>query len=596
MDENTETYYHCMLCAQLECFNKLIPLQEDEEVFHKTMAKLSRLNILYDYDETFPKNVCESCNYNVDKAFEFVAKVEKAQNILSDLYKNKNNSLKEQNADITEDEQGEILKNENCDIFKHQQTDILIDMKHESSDDHQSHIPEQGDNLECQQNVFFEHKPNNILDHQQSDISEHLESLEEKSECGAGLDFEIYSQSSNESSVISEENSSTKSVCNSKINKNSSSTDTILTWNDYQWTCSICETQFSTNEELKQHSMQYHQICNALICHPCNIRKLHLNALIVHVQRHHKNLKFMCYKCNCKFSCTRALNSHTRKAHGPRLKYVCPGCNADFENSEELQVHTDTFYRGKRFINLPVELVSPNGLSCNICKKSFSNKQLLNSHLFIHTDRKKEHICDLCGKGFYKKNQLKCHSMTHKDQRSHECNICKSSFKTIMQLRKHTATHSGEKPHKCDQCGKGFRLKSYLKSHVIIHTNSLPYDCMYCDKKFRFKTLRNQHIRQHTGFQPYTCEICARDFTNWSNYNKHMKRRHDLNMAKRKRTPEGVYPINPSTGNIIKYDSNESQESTNRNFKGRSKRISSSKKKLHNNDLNDAQNDKSETK
>ncbi|XP_013176184.1 PREDICTED: zinc finger protein 431 [Papilio xuthus] len=584
-----ETYYHCMLCAQLESISKLIPLEADEELLHKTILKLSRLNILYDYDQTFPKNVCKSCNDNVDKAFEFVSKVEKAQNVLSDLYENKNNSLKEQDSDVSGGEQGDILKSEDDGIFKDQQTDVLEDkIKSELFGDQKIHYLEQDD--------ISEHRQNDILE-QQSDISEHVDSLRDKSESGAGLDFEIYSQSSNDSSIISEENSDCESFYYNKNKNSSKNTDIRLTWNDYQWTCSVCETQFSTHEELKLHSMQYHQICNALKCHECNIRKLHLNRLIVHVQRHNPHFKFMCYLCNCKFSCTRALNSHTRMAHGPKSKYVCPGCNADFENSEELQVHTEKFYRGKRFIHVPIELVSnQNSLSCDICKKSFNNKQLLHSHLFIHTDRKKEHICDICGKGFFNKNQLKCHSMSHKEKKSHECNVCKNSFKTLMQLKKHIAIHSGEKPHKCDQCGKAFRLKSYLNSHFIIHTNSLPYDCMYCEKKFRFKTIRDQHIRQHTGFKPYSCEICARDFTNWSNYNKHMKRRHDLNMAKKKRTPEGVYPINPSTGKIIKYDCSETLESKNSNIKGRTKRVSSSRKKPQITDLDEVQNEKSETK
>ncbi|XP_013176187.1 PREDICTED: zinc finger protein 62 homolog [Papilio xuthus] len=565
MDENSETYYHCMLCAQLECISKLIPLEADEELFHKTILKLSRLNILYDYDQTFPKNVCKSCNDNVDKAFEFVSKVEKAQNVLSDLYENKNNSLKEQDSDVSGDEQGDILKSEDDGIFKDQQTDLLEDeMKSELFGDQKIHYLEQDD--------ISEHRQNDILE-QQSDISEHLDTLRENSESGAGKNFEIYSQSSNDSSVISEKNSGCESIYYKNNENSSRNTDIGLTWNDYQWTCSVCETQFSTHEELKLHSMQYHKTCNALKCLKCNKNKWHFNTFISHTKWHNPNLKFMCYICSCKFSCSRALNSHTRMVHGPKLKYVCPGCNADFASSEELQLHKETFYRGIRFRTLPVELVSNhNSLSCDICKKSFKKKDTLYNHLYIHTDRKKEHICDICGKCFAYNNQLQTHLISHKDQRSHECDICKSSFKTLRHLKNHVAIHSGEKPYKCDQCGKGFRLKKYLNSHFIIHTNSLPYDCMYCDKKFRFKTIRDQHIRQHTGFKPYSCEICARDFTNWPNYNKHMKRRHDLNMAKKKRTPEGVFPINPSTGKIIKYNTNATLEPKTSNARGRPKK------------------------
>ncbi|KPI96695.1 hypothetical protein RR46_12725 [Papilio xuthus] len=237
-----ETYYHCMLCAQLESISKLIPLEADEELLHKTILKLSRLNILYDYDQTFPKNVCKSCNDNVDKAFEFVSKVEKAQNVLSDLYENKNNSLKEQGSDVSGGEQGDILKSEDDGIFKDQQTDVLEDkIKSELFGDQKIHYLEQDD--------ISEHRQNDILE-QQSDISEHVDSLRDKSESGAGLDFEIYSQSSNDSSIISEENSDCESFYYNK-NKNSKGVYPInpSTGKIIKYDCS--ETLESKNSNIK---------------------------------------------------------------------------------------------------------------------------------------------------------------------------------------------------------------------------------------------------------------------------------------------------------------------------------------------------------
>ncbi|XP_014364418.2 zinc finger protein draculin-like [Papilio machaon] len=573
MDVETETYYLCMLCVQLECKGNLIQLQADEEVLHKTMAKLSRLNIWYDYGEIFPKYVCQSCNDNVDKAFEFVSKIEKAHKTLFDLYTNKNNCIIEQDSDISENEKDIILisENEDHDINEDQQCYVLEN--NQFSDDQQNHVLDLQQNgcLEHQQEDISEYQQIEILEHQQSAIAEHMDPIRDKSDCGSAVDFEMNPQSSDNNSIISENSSWLNISCNTN---NSESTYTRLTWNDYLWSCSICETQFSTIEELKLHSMQFHHICNALKCHHCNITILSLNELIVHVQSHNEHLKFMCYKCNCNFSNTPELNNHIEIEHGSKTQYVCPGCNTDYENSEKLQVHMDTYYRGKQSKHVPKELVSnQNSLSCEICKKSFKNKQLLNNHLSIHT---KEHMCDKCGEGFFSKKQLKSHSISHEEKLSHECSVCKSSFKTLQHLKNHIAVHSSEKPHKCDQCGKEFRLKKQLNSHIIIHNNSLQYDCMYCDKKFRLKTIRDQHIRQHTEFKPNTTEICARG----SKYNKHMKRRHDLNMAKKKRTPEGVYPNNPSTGKIIKCKGKEKEtlEPKNRNGKGKAKRMSYSTK------------------
>ncbi|CAB3223060.1 unnamed protein product [Arctia plantaginis] len=47
-----------------------------------------------------------------------------------------------------------------------------------------------------------------------------------------------------------------------------------LTWEDYFWTCSYCETQFATVTDLISHSMKYHKSCNAYCCNDCNVKKL----------------------------------------------------------------------------------------------------------------------------------------------------------------------------------------------------------------------------------------------------------------------------------------------------------------------------------
>lgn len=170
----------------------------------------------------------------------------------------------------------------------------------------------------------------------------------------------------------------------------------------------------------------------------------------------------------------------------------------------------------------------------------------------LHTiDRKRNYTCDRCGKMFYNKGTLTSHILSHDKNRPHVCRICNKSFLYPNMLRRHVEMHSGVKPFSCEQCGRCFRLQYQLNAHKIIHTDSMPYVCSYCSKAFRFKQILKNHERQHTGAKPYSCQHCGMEFTNWSNYNKHMKRRHNTDTSKKKITPEGVFPINPETGQII---------------------------------------------
>ncbi|KAI8441297.1 hypothetical protein MSG28_014925, partial [Choristoneura fumiferana] len=94
-------------------------------------------------------------------------------------------------------------------------------------------------------------------------------------------------------------------------------------------------------------------------------------------------------------------------------------------------------------------------------------------------------------------------------------------------------------------------LQNYLQPVI---ENLILYDRLVYLREKGLKNCKLKkliHVRQHTGVKPYTCGFCQRDFTNWPNYNKHMKRRHGMDMAKKKHTPEGLYPINPATGEVV---------------------------------------------
>lgn len=490
---NLEDAY-CRLCAELKSSTKLVNLLNEDALREDIATKLKKFNINIQFiEDSLPNTVCYTCTSSLDKAFELILDIEKAQVILEDIILVKNIKKEEFTSDLDDNDTEPFMSSD-------------VDIK--------------------------------LEDTAQTKKSKHK--VKKKGRIANDLDGIPLAQLK-------------------------------LTWEEYSWQCAYCETMFPNIDELKAHSLQYHKCCNAYRCIDCNIRKLKLDSFIAHVKRHRKYLKLSCYKCHKRFS--KITDARTHHNSHFQSNYFCAGCNESFNTSDEFMNHNETYNRDLKIRQLPpIPNDTLESLNCPICKKLFKYKATLTNHLLTHTERKRDHTCEKCGKRFLNKQNLAGHMTLHEDIRPYLCEICKFRFRTSSQLRMHVGTHDGIKPFACDQCGRCFRLRKQLSNHSIVHTDALPYVCSYCKKGFKFKSILNQHIRQHTGIKPYSCQHCERTFTNWPNYNKHMNRRHGVNMAKKKRTPKGVYPIDPVTGQVILY------EETNKTHEWKSKLLEGSRK------------------
>ncbi|XP_022119022.2 zinc finger protein 85 [Pieris rapae] len=491
---------YCRFCAEPKNSEKMLNMNEENklEEIHKKLLFVNAeyVDIL---KENLPKMVCFVCYESLNKAYEFLNNVMIAQTVLDSMFPNSEVDLY-----FSEDE-----KNFNTDLI-----DSDVKVEHVNDLDEVEVKPEPKDDSELNVKDFIEAAIRNIPE------------------------ISIYA---------SEENSLKK---------------TLTKWKHYPWTCSSCNIEFLNIETLRLHSQMTHGRCNAFACVYCKDFEFStFEQFISHVRKHKRKLRKRCEYCDESFD-EEVLNAHL-KFHLGKEKEACHLCGEIF-TKKALQEHLKEFEPNKpkrkpnRKRGAPLTIEE---LTCQLCNKVYKTPNSLRDHKKIHANnRKKDYTCERCGKMFYNKGTLTSHIMAHNEVRPHVCRICNKSFMFPNMLRRHVEMHSGVKPFSCEQCGRCFRLQYQLNAHKIIHTDSMPHVCKYCNKAFRFKQILKNHERQHTGDKPYDCEFCGMKFTNWSNYNKHTKRRHNMDTSKKKITPEGVFPINLDTGELIQMQDASTEE------------------------------------
>ncbi|KAJ8707288.1 hypothetical protein PYW08_011422 [Mythimna loreyi] len=501
---------YCRLCADLKPVSVLTNMVINTEICREVTNKLTRLDLHVNFNTKLPKTVCSECINSLEHAYDFVKSVELAQEAFEDY-----------DSSVFDDMKDEVSDDDSMD--KGINDDLSI--KTEES------IPNES---EVDQELLVEYVPKS-------------KAKEKNSKSIPG-----------KRAVESKTTTLRKPVTSRQRHKPKISADVDLdTWQDYNWLCAVCDKYFPSPSELRVHSMQFHYMCNAYRCFDCRERALHMDNFVTHISRHRPVLTLMCYKCSQKFETLKELRAH--KATHFDTEYICRGCNTTYQNEEELDDHMRIFYKNAEAN--AVVVTENNSLTCVICEKTSKSKLTLSRHLLLHTDRKRTHVCDSCSKSFYNRKELIQHQTVHVEERPYKCQICHYSFKIIHDLKKHAINiHFRPKRFACEICGKRFRLNKEMLVHKAVHTDIRPYECTFCDKTYRFKHLLKQHLSIHTGIKPYACAHCPMTFRNWSNFNKHSKDVHDIDNAKRKRTSEDLYALDPETKEVIYPDEEKINE------------------------------------
>ena len=211
--------------------------------------------------------------------------------------------------------------------------------------------------------------------------------------------------------------------------------------------CDICGKRFSAKENLRNHRKSVH----------------------------FKHIK--CEDCGKMFSQKGFMERHRISAH---LGHPCNVCGKKFTLEKSLLNHTKLFHQNEK----PLE--------CSSCDKIFSKKSRLSQH--ISSVHLRLQVCDLCGKRLSSRRVSIHKRAVHLKLRPYKCDICEKTFFNKQNLERHHQSIHQPKAQ-CQFCGKEFTLV-FIQRHIdLMHLGNLSHQCAECGKRFVDKPTLERHTK-----------------------------------------------------------------------------------------------------
>ena len=293
--------------------------------------------------------------------------------------------------------------------------------------------------------------------------------------------------------------------------------------------CGYCQEEFENYNSLAAHICYNHCKVNdvgKLVCIICNSFQRKLKKQIkYHILAAHLNCpNQICSMCNKIFDRLGLLKEHMRTIHLNENPYQCDKCEKSFKTRCGMKMHYISYHEEQTEIKCTFEG----------CDKILTNKARLKSHLNSHI--KLNIVCDLCGKSFSNKQGLKDHmkynhaSAEQKEKMKVKCPVPDCNYAHVRKDKvdlHHRRIHLKVKRFHCPHCDDAFFLKNRLEEHINgIHLGKKPYKCELCEFCTAYKNVHKEHKKVAHGNQRFDCPYCSHSAKYKGNLTKHMRSVH----------------------------------------------------------------------
>ncbi|KAK8830636.1 hypothetical protein WA577_004365 [Blastocystis sp. JDR] len=257
----------------------------------------------------------------------------------------------------------------------------------------------------------------------------------------------------------------------------SSSDEPAVTSPRTLYSCQYCSATFRKHAKLARHLLThtkerpYH--CTFPGCEKCFGRKDHLTR---HMLSHNAEFLFDCPYEGCQkkfkseYNLNRHIKKHVQKESQPPQSYKCSYCDLTFTKKQQLRKH--------EFLHTGIK---PYPCSFPGCFQAFFSQARLTIHEKTHKEGS-ECVCSVTGCNFSTSNvdEFKKHlEMVHRIVKRSEttanprilCTVpgCGHTFISKQSLANHIAVYHHHRKYKCEVCGKEYAQPSSLSRHRVVH-------------------------------------------------------------------------------------------------------------------------------
>ena len=315
--------------------------------------------------------------------------------------------------------------------------------------------------------------------------------------------------------------------------------------------CSECDKTFGKNHILEHHMRVIHKKTQQEIDHFYQSEKRSLEGHVLAVQEGKRLVNIEREERSLYDSLNREKINDKKEDGMPeiaKVSYSCQVCKKTFKQKELANRHVAIVHEKKKLIL---------HLKCSECDKTFSENYLLEHHMSVIHKKTQEEIyhsyqsekkfplenvvsvqkgkklvplCHVCGKTFKTNFSVNTHVAAVHEKKMFKCSACEKSFKSTQYLQVHfESVHEGKKRFECSLCGRKYAAKHKLEHHIAsIHEGIKPHLCPLCGHAFVQANNLKKHIAMvHEGKRPYSCDACDKTYKMKLHLKNHKARAHD---------------------------------------------------------------------